>query len=651
MSAIAAGGESHIPSAAFGDDFRRFWNLVWTLAVTDFKLRFFGSALGYLWTLVRPLMLFGVLYFVFTEVVDIGGGVKYYPIYLLTGIVLYGYFSETTSTGLESLVARENLLRKMRFPRLVIPLSAALTAFFNLGTSLLAVLVYMIGAGVEVRWSWLQLPFLVLILTVLGVGLAMLLSALYVRYRDISPIWDVALQLLFYASPILYVLSTVPDKYERAMLMNPIAAVLTQMRHAVLDPDGPVGRPRHRPRLAAADSARRGGRHVRHRVLVLPARGPPGRGEPLMATRDRESIDHRDAEERHLEEIARAHEALSAAQDRAYWLDRWGVDLNVVMRAPGADWVRRALRGIRMVWRKLAEAQRASKGARTKLQRAVRPEPIPAAAPKLSVFKRSISPDPLRSSAITDLFFDRLGEDDIAAVEATATDDERRLLDTCDPATRRRLVVSLGVHHGWPACSSGTALTPAMPPEDVHSMSRGAAAAGGSLYYADMVVDGFAAGGFEPAAGTAMPRLRLLVRPRGPRPRGGVPDGASGTAAIRSRGRSSGLGRTSPASSSSRAPSSRRCRTRTNRFDASYAISIWSHFYAPAAERWLPEMRRILTARRRSAHDHPRPPDRSPTIIARVGAPRSSCARYARGALRTRALVQRRSSARPATTA
>ncbi len=238
MSALAPPGGQTGP-AAFGDDMRRFWALTWTLAVTDFKLRFFGSALGYLWSLVRPLMLFGVLYFVFTEVVDIGGDVKYYAIYLLTGIVLFGYFSETTATGLQSLVARENLLRKMRFPRLVIPLSAALEAFFNLGTSLLAVLIYLFATGVEVRWSWLELPLLILVLTVFGVGLAMLLSALYVRFRDIAPIWDVALQMLFYASPVLYVLSTVPDKYERWMLVNPIAVVLTQMRHALLDPTAP----------------------------------------------------------------------------------------------------------------------------------------------------------------------------------------------------------------------------------------------------------------------------------------------------------------------------------------------------------------------------------------------------------------------------
>ena len=225
--------------AALGTDLRRFLSLTYTLAATDFKLRFFGSALGYLWSLARPLMLFGVLYVVFTQIVKFGEDVKHYPVYLLTSIVLFTYFSETTAGGVTSLVARENLLRKMRFPRMVIPLSVSLTALFNLGMNLLAVLVFALVSGVRPRLSWLQLPLLVVLLTVLAVGLAMLLSALYVRFRDISPIWDVVLQLLFYASPVLYVLSLVPDSFERAMLANPIAVVLTQMRHAVLDPEAP----------------------------------------------------------------------------------------------------------------------------------------------------------------------------------------------------------------------------------------------------------------------------------------------------------------------------------------------------------------------------------------------------------------------------
>ena len=236
MSAAATG---HMSPSIFGGESRRFWALVWTLAITEFKLKFFGSALGYLWTLIRPLCLFAVIYFVFTEVVDIGDDVKHYPVYLLTSIVLFGYFAETTSSGLQSLLTRENLLRKMRFPRMVIPLSVSLTALFTLATNLMAVLVFALASGVTPRWSWLQFPLLVLMLTILAVGLAMLLSVLYVRFRDIHPIWEVVTQVLFYGSPVLYVLSQAPDKVERALLVNPIAVVLTQMRHAVIDPAAP----------------------------------------------------------------------------------------------------------------------------------------------------------------------------------------------------------------------------------------------------------------------------------------------------------------------------------------------------------------------------------------------------------------------------
>jgi ABC-2 type transport system permease protein len=231
-------GAAMAPSA-LGDDIRRFVSLTFTLAATEFKLSFFGSALGYLWSLMRPLMLFGVLYVVFTEVIRFGEGIKYYAVYLLASIVLFTFFSETTSGAVTSLVQRENLLRKMRFPRMVIPMAVSLTSLFNLGMNLVAVLVFALISGVQPRWSWLQLPFLVLILAVLSVGLAMLLSALYPRFRDLSPIWDVVLQILFYATPILYVLSIVPDEYERLFLANPLAVVFTQMRHAVLDPQAP----------------------------------------------------------------------------------------------------------------------------------------------------------------------------------------------------------------------------------------------------------------------------------------------------------------------------------------------------------------------------------------------------------------------------
>jgi ABC-2 type transport system permease protein len=225
---------------AFGDDLRRLGNLTFTLAANDFKLRFFGSALGYLWSLMRPLMLFGVLYFVFTEIVRFGAGVENYPVYLLAAIVMFTFFSETTSRGVTSLVERETLLRKIRFPRMVVPLSVALHALFNLGLNLVVVFAFVFAAGIAPRWSWLQMVPLVLLLVLLSTGVTMLVSALYVRYRDMQPIWEVLLQILFYASPIIYVTESFPDNIEREAMANPIAAVLTQMRHALIDPDAPT---------------------------------------------------------------------------------------------------------------------------------------------------------------------------------------------------------------------------------------------------------------------------------------------------------------------------------------------------------------------------------------------------------------------------
>src|SRR5579884_1067057 len=192
-------GRRYGPSA-IEDDARRFLSLTLTLATTDFKLRYFGSALGYLWSLVRPLLFFGVIYLVFTTVFSFGKGVPHYPVYLLTSIILWTFFVETTINTVQSLLGREGLLRKMRFPRLVIPLSVALVSLFNLGMNMLAVIVFTLANGVYPKVSWLEMPLLILLLGLLAVGVGMLLSALYVRYRDIQPIWDVVSQALFYAS-------------------------------------------------------------------------------------------------------------------------------------------------------------------------------------------------------------------------------------------------------------------------------------------------------------------------------------------------------------------------------------------------------------------------------------------------------------------
>jgi ABC-2 type transport system permease protein len=207
----------------------------------EFKLRFFGSVLGYVWQLIRPLLLFGVLYVVFTEFIRLGAGVRFYPAVLLTGIVLFTFFSDATSRSVTAVADRESLVRKVEFPRLVVPLAVLLVAYFNLVLNLIAVLVFVLATGVSPRAEWVALPLLLLPLGLFAGGLSMLLSALYVRFRDVEPIWEVVLQVLFYGSPILYVLEIIPSvSLQHAVVwFNPIATILVQARHSLIDETAP----------------------------------------------------------------------------------------------------------------------------------------------------------------------------------------------------------------------------------------------------------------------------------------------------------------------------------------------------------------------------------------------------------------------------
>jgi ABC-2 type transport system permease protein len=231
---------THGPSA-LGGSARRFLELTLTLARTEFKLRYFGSVLGYLWSLMRPLLFFGVLYFVFSEIFQIGKGLPHYGVYLLTGLVLWTYFAEATSGCVACLVQREALLRKVRFPRMVIPLSVSLTSLFNLAMNFIAVLVFALANGVTPTVRWLELIPIILALVVLATGLGMLLSALYVRFRDVQPIWDVVVQAWFYLSPVMYPAAKyniLSPHLERAAMINPPGALLTQMGHAFIGGPG-----------------------------------------------------------------------------------------------------------------------------------------------------------------------------------------------------------------------------------------------------------------------------------------------------------------------------------------------------------------------------------------------------------------------------
>jgi ABC-2 type transport system permease protein len=224
--------------SAFGNDLRRFFALTETLARSEFKLRYFGSALGYLWSLMRPLMFFGVLYFFFTRIFHVGQGIPHYGAYLLTGIVLWNYFAEATASSVNCLVAREALLRKIRFPRLVIPLSVSLTAVFNLAMNSVVIFVFALLNGVHPTLRWLELIPIAGALIVFATGFAMILSAAYVRARDVQPIWDVLLQAWFYCTPIMYQALRYKQQFglhfEHYALINPPGMLMTQMGHALI---------------------------------------------------------------------------------------------------------------------------------------------------------------------------------------------------------------------------------------------------------------------------------------------------------------------------------------------------------------------------------------------------------------------------------
>jgi len=238
MSAIAT--DLSAGPSAFSGGWRRLSTMAWLLAKTKYRIAYFHSVLGPLWSVMRPLLLFGVLYVVFSEIVDFGGDIANYPVLLLMNMVLFGFFTESTGAAVASLVENEGLVRKMHFPRAAIPISTVLTACLNTAGNLVVVFAFVLAYGVDPRWTWLLLPLVLVPLVLFANGVGMLLSALYVRYRDIAPIWSVASTMLFYGTPVLYVVDTAPDEFERYLLFNPIAALLEQARHWIVDPSAPT---------------------------------------------------------------------------------------------------------------------------------------------------------------------------------------------------------------------------------------------------------------------------------------------------------------------------------------------------------------------------------------------------------------------------
>jgi ABC-2 type transport system permease protein len=232
--------------SSLGGGARRFFDLLWLNSVTEFKLGYHGTALGFAWSFVRPVLLFGVLLLVFTQVFRFGDDVKNYPAMLLFNIMLFTFFSDATGNAVTSVVRSENVVRKMQFPRLVIPLSVVITNALQLALSLIVVFIFLLVYGVEPVWTWVLTPLLVGALVVITTAVAMLLSVLFVRIRDVSIIWTVLSTLLFYATPVLYPINlpgsalSVPESPLREIVLcNPLSPIFMQAREWVIDPTAP----------------------------------------------------------------------------------------------------------------------------------------------------------------------------------------------------------------------------------------------------------------------------------------------------------------------------------------------------------------------------------------------------------------------------
>lgn len=215
---------------------RRNQILLRELVVTDFKLRYQGSVLGYLWSLLKPLLLFTILYIVFVKFLrfDRGSGVDHFSVYLLLGVVLWSFFTEATTQGMSAIVSRGDLIRKINFPKYIIVISGTLSALINLLLNLVVVMIFVLFNGVQLHVSMLLLPLNILELYIFALAIAFLLSAMYVKYRDISHIWEVFLQAAFYATPILYSVGMVVVQSQIAakiLLLNPVAQTIQDARY------------------------------------------------------------------------------------------------------------------------------------------------------------------------------------------------------------------------------------------------------------------------------------------------------------------------------------------------------------------------------------------------------------------------------------
>jgi ABC-2 type transport system permease protein len=212
-------------------------NLARELAVTSFKLKYTGSVLGYAWSLVKPLLVFGMTYLVFAVFLLRGrtSGAENFPVQLLLGIVVWTFFADSTAASVAAIAGNAHILRKAYFPRWIMVVASTLSATMTFAVNL----ALMLAVGVPLGWfhvglQTLLLPLLFIELYMLVVGIGMLLSALFVFYRDLAHVWEILLQLLFYGSAIVFPFSLIPERFRLLIAFNPMAQIIEDMRRALV---------------------------------------------------------------------------------------------------------------------------------------------------------------------------------------------------------------------------------------------------------------------------------------------------------------------------------------------------------------------------------------------------------------------------------
>lgn len=223
-----------VPLRQTRDSLAYYLRVLRVMAAIEFKIKYADSAMGYLWSLAKPLSYFGVLWVVFRQLFDPGTLPQNFALYLILGVVLHIFFVDTVSMTLPAIATRGSLLRRLAFSPLVIPISVTVTTCITFGVNLLAIAVFIVLADVHAELDWLLLVPLLVELYVFTLGVGLIVTTLFVRFRDIAQLWELAAQLLIFATPVMYPLSLLPSRAQTVAFLNPLVQIMQDVRALIL---------------------------------------------------------------------------------------------------------------------------------------------------------------------------------------------------------------------------------------------------------------------------------------------------------------------------------------------------------------------------------------------------------------------------------